>query len=234
MVALPPLGGFWALLKLTDGLWANDRGFLVGLVLVVNWVAAFSLARMFGLIFAGPSQQMTVRAPEPLWLIAIPMTLCAGFTLHLPMILGALELLPSWALLNKDMALLLTWSSLLGAAMGTVLYVGRLVKEPTSLIHGQVKNLLAYDFYTPKIYRNTIVLGVDVLSRITDWLDRYLVDGLVNFVGLASIFGGETLKYGNTGRLSFYVLTISAGVVLLAIFMSWHYLPFVLRAIFAA
>ncbi|HEY9763268.1 MAG TPA: NAD(P)H-quinone oxidoreductase subunit F [Trichocoleus sp.] len=233
MVALPPLGGFWALLKLADGLWANNQGALVGLVLVVNWVAAFSLARMFGLMFAGPSQQMTVRAPEPLWLITIPMTLCAGFTLHLPVILGALDLLPSWAVLNKDMALLLTWASLLGAAMGTVLYVGRLVKEPTGLIHSQVKNLLAYDFYTPKIYRNTIVLGVDVLSRITDWLDRYLVDGLVNLVGLASIFGGETLKYGNTGRLSFYVLTISAGVVLLAIFMSWHYLPLMMRTIFA-
>lgn len=234
MVALPPLGGFWALLDLTDGLWANDQGILVGLVLVVNWIAAFSLARMFGLIFAGPTQQMTVRAPEPLWLITIPMTLCAGFTLHLPIILDALGLFPSWAILNKDMALLLTWSSLLGAAMGTVLYVGRLVKEPKGLIHGRVKNLLAYDFYTPRIYRNTIVLGVDVLSRVTDWLDRYMVDGLVNLVGVASLFSGETLKYGNTGRFSFYMLTIAAGVVLITIFMSWHYLPLMMRTILAA
>lgn len=233
MVALPPLGGFWALLKLTDGLWAEERGVLVGLVLVVNWIAIFSLVRLFGLMFAGPTQQMTVRAPEPLWLIVVPMTLCAGFTLHLPMIMESLNLLPSWALLNKDMALLLTWSSLLGAAISGVLYVGRLVKNPASLILSPLQNLLAYDFYTPRIYRNTIVLGVDLLSRITDWLDRYLVDGFVNFVGLASLFGGETLKYGNSGRLQFYVLTISAGVVLLAVFMSWQSLPLVLRAIFA-
>jgi NAD(P)H-quinone oxidoreductase subunit 5 len=223
LVALPPLGGFWALLKLTDGLWANHQGALVGIVLAVNWIAAFSLARVFGLIFAGPVQQMTVRAPEPLWLIVLPMTLCGGLTLHLPLVLEALGLLPAWAMLNKDMALLLAWSSVLGAALGTVLYSARLVKDPAQLVQSSVQNLLAYDFYTPRIYRNTFVLGVDRLSRLTDWLDRYLIDGLVNFIGLASIFGGETLKYGNSGRLSFYVLTISAGVVLITLLMSWQY-----------
>ncbi|MBD2257814.1 NAD(P)H-quinone oxidoreductase subunit F [Pseudanabaena sp. FACHB-2040] len=229
MVALPPLGGFWALLQLTDGLWSNNQAVLVGIVLTVNWLSAFSLARVFGLIFAGSKQQMTVRAPEPLWLLVLPMTLCAGFTLHLPMVLQALDMLPAWDLLNKDMALLLTWSSVLGAALGSVLYVGRMVKDPTKLVQSRVQNLLAYDFYTPRIYRNTIVLGVATLSRLTDWLDRYLVDGLVNFVGLASLFGGETLKYGNSGRFSFYGLTILSGVVLIGLFMSWHYLPLIMR-----
>ncbi|MEB3269385.1 MAG: NAD(P)H-quinone oxidoreductase subunit F, partial [Leptolyngbya sp.] len=36
MVAMPPLGGFWAILKLVSGLWANGQGLLVGIVLVVN------------------------------------------------------------------------------------------------------------------------------------------------------------------------------------------------------
>ncbi|HSM84142.1 MAG TPA: NAD(P)H-quinone oxidoreductase subunit F, partial [Nodosilinea sp.] len=85
-----------------------------------------------------------------------------------------------------------------------------------------VQNLLAYDFYTPKLYRNTFVLGVDVLSRVTDWLDRYVVDGLVNAVGLASLFSGETLKYGNTGQLQFYVLTIALGVAGLGVLMNWQ------------
>jgi NAD(P)H-quinone oxidoreductase subunit 5 len=51
-----------------------------------------------------------------------------------------------------------------------------------------------------------------------------VVDGLVNLVGVASLFSGETLKYGNTGRLQFYVLTIALGVALLAIVMTWQYL----------
>lgn len=223
LVALPPLGGFWSMLSLMSGLWDSHQGLLVGIVLLVNWIAAFSLARLFGLIFAGKTQQMTIRAPEPLWLLVMPMTIGLGFTLHLPLILAQLNLLPVWAEVSKDMALLLTWSSILGAAIGTLLYVNRVIENPAKLIQKPVQNLLAYDFYTPKLYRNTFVLGIDLLSRMTDWLDRYVVDGLVNAVGLASLFGGETLKYGNSGRLQFYILTISLGVALITLIVSWQY-----------
>ena len=84
--------------------------------------------------------------------------------------------------------------------------------------------MFAYDFYTPKLYRSSVVGSVDVISRVTDWFDRYFVDGLVNFVGLSSIFGGETLKYGNSGQTQFYVLTIAAGLVLIALLASWSFL----------
>ncbi len=221
LVALPPLGGFWAMLSLVSGLWAEQRGLLVAIVLIVNWLVAFSLARMLGLIFAGNTQQMTIRAPEPIWLMTIPMTLVAGFTLHLPLVMAQLNLLPNWAEVSKDMALLLTWSSILGAAVGTLLYVNRVLENPAKLVQKPLQNLLAYDFYTPKIYRNTFVLGVDLLSRATDWLDRYVVDGLVNAVGLASLFSGETLKYGNSGRLQFYVLTIAVGIAVIGVLLGW-------------
>ncbi|MDG2991599.1 NAD(P)H-quinone oxidoreductase subunit F [Candidatus Synechococcus calcipolaris G9] len=223
LIALPPFGGFWSMLSLASQLWQDHHGLLVGIILIVNWVAAFSLARLFGLIFAGQSQQMTVRCPEPLWLIVLPMTLGLGLILHLPLIMAQLHLLPTWAALSKDMALLLTWSSILGFAIGILLYVNRIFQQPAKLIHQPIQNLLAYDFYTPKFYRNTFVLGVDLLSRLTDWLDRYVVDGVVNGVGLASLFGGETLKYGNTGRSQFYILTITAGVALIAVLLSWQY-----------
>jgi NAD(P)H-quinone oxidoreductase subunit 5 len=193
----------------------------VAIVLLVNWLVAFTLARMIGLIFAGQIQQMTTRSPEPIWLMVLPMAIAAGFTLHLPLVMAQLNLLPAWAEVSQDMALLLTWSSILGAAVGTLLYVNRMVENPAGLIKKPLQNLLAYDFYTPKLYRNTFVLGVDVLSRMTDWLDRYVVDGLVNAVGLASLFSGETLKYGNTGQLQFYVLTIALGIAGLGVLMNW-------------
>jgi NAD(P)H-quinone oxidoreductase subunit 5 len=222
LVALPPLGGFWAILHLADGLWTT-RPLLVALLLVINALAAFSVTRVFGLIFAGQRQQMSERSPENIWTITLPMMMLLGFTLHLPLILQTLSLLPDWATLNKDVALLLTWSSIFGISIGSVIYIGQAIAKPIRLPWRPLQDLLAYDFYTPTLYRSSIVGSVDLVSRLTDWVDRFVVDGFVNLIGIVSIFGGETLKYGNSGQTQFYVLTISVGIALLGILMSWSF-----------
>ncbi|MEB3356988.1 MAG: NAD(P)H-quinone oxidoreductase subunit F [Synechococcales bacterium] len=222
LIALPPLGGFWAMLKLMDGVWAT-RPVIAGLLLAVNALAAFGVTRIFCLIFGNRPQQMSERSPENLWPVTLPMVILASMTLHLPLILQSLSLLPSWAMLNKDVALLLIWSSIFGCSLSAIAYLGPMAK-PIRLPWKPIQDLLAYDFYTPRIYRSSIVGGVDILSRIVDWGDRYLVDGLVNLVGVASIFGGETLKYGNTGKTQFYVLTIAVGLVVIAILTTWSIL----------
>jgi NAD(P)H-quinone oxidoreductase subunit 5 len=63
-----------------------------------------------------------------------------------------------------------------------------------------------------------------VLSRITDWVDRFIVDGFVNALGWVSIFSGESLKYGNTGQSQFYVLTIVMGIVVMGCALVWSLL----------
>lgn len=219
-VAIPPFGGFWAMLTLADGLWPDRPGLFVTL-LAVNALTAFSIMREFGLIFAGESKQMTVRSPENIWAVTLPMTILAGFALHLPLILQSLNVLPDWAKLNKDLALIVIWSSLIGVALGAVLYVSPLVAKPIQLPGKPLQNFFAYDFYTPKLYRASVVFTVDLFSRLTDWVDRHVVDGAVNLVGFASLLSGETLKYGNIGQTRFYVLTILTGVVLLILLVSW-------------
>jgi NAD(P)H-quinone oxidoreductase subunit 5 len=174
-------------------------------------------------MFAGKENAMTVRSPENLWAVTLPMTILAGFTLHVPMILQSLSLLPDWAM-NKDVALLLTGSSILGFSIGGVIYVGNSVVKPVRLPFKGLQNLFAYDFYTPKLYRSSVVGSVDIVSRTVNWIDRYLVDGLVNFVGLSSLFSGEALKYGNSGQTQFYVLTIAFGLVFTAFLMCWSML----------
>jgi NAD(P)H-quinone oxidoreductase subunit 5 len=220
LVGLPPLGGFWALLKLADGLWTTYP-WLVAILLLVNGLTAFSMIREFGLIFAGSPKQMTERSPENFWLITLPMVILVGFTLHLPLILQSLSLLPNWAELNRDLALLLLWSSLVGGGIGAAVYVGQSIAKPIQLPWKRIQSFFAYDLYTPQLYRSSIVFCVDWASRLTDWFDRQIVDGVVNLVGLASLFSGEALKYGNSGQGQFYILTIIIGLAAIALSVSW-------------
>ncbi len=220
LIGFLPLGSFWALLKLADALWATQP-WIVGVLLIVNGLTAFSLTREFGLIFGGQPKQMSQRSPEVHWPMVLPMTLLLGFTLHLPLVLQSFSILPSWATLNKVVALLLILSSIFGCSIGGIIYLGNALPKPVQLPWKPLQDLLAYDFYTPNLYRLSIVFAVDIVSKITDIVDRFVVDGIVNLVGLASIFGGESLKYSTSGQTQFYALTVLVGVGILGMFVSW-------------
>lgn len=214
LVALPPFGGFWAMLKLVDGLWAQPL--LIGLLVAVEALVAYGLGRVFALIWLGKSGQMTERAPEPFWAITLPMTVLMGVSLHLPLILQFTGLLPVWSDFRIEAAILLT-AACLPALLGIRVRRVELPWKP-------VQVLLANDFYTAVAYRRTVITTVELISRLVNAIDRHVIDGLVNLIGHASLFGGEGLKYSTTGRTQFYALTILVGVVVLGLFVSWSYL----------
>ena len=221
LIGFPPLGSFWALFKLADGLWETHPT-LVGIVIFVNALTTFSLTREFGLIFGGKPKQMSERSPEAIWLMVLPMMVLSGFVLHLPLVLQSLSLLPDWATLNKDVALLLIWSSIFGCSISSIIYLGNIPK-PIRLPWQGLQNLFAYDFYTPQIYKITIIFGVAQLSKFADMLDRFVIDGIVNSVGLFSLLGGEGLKYSNNGQTQFYALTVLLGVGFLGAWVTWPF-----------
>lgn len=231
LIAFPGLGGFWALLELADGL-RSSKPTLVGVVLLVNALTGFSVTREFSLIFAGRPKQMTVRSPENLWLVTLPTTILAGATLHLPLILQRLTLLPHWSDLNHTLALLLSGSSLIGCGASAFIYMGDFVPKPVRIPWAPLQNFFAFDMYTPKLYRSSVVLGVDWISRLIDWFDRNIVDGLVNLIGQFSISSGESLKYGNIGQTQFYLFTIVSGVFVITAFLVWPLISPLLGSLF--
>ena len=223
LVALIPFGGFWTLLRWEETFWDTDP-WLIAIALSVNCITAFGLIRIFGLVFLGQTQPKTRRAPEVAWQVAIPLVALTIITLLVPV------LLPSWKFVdislntvNISKILVLVASGLLGFGVGAYIYIkpyatGSSVPLPPKFLRSSwkaVNDLLAYDLYVQAIYKYTVVLIVGGGSRLLSWVDRYLVDGSVNFLGFASIFSGESLKYTVTGRLQQYVLTILIGLILI-------------------
>jgi NAD(P)H-quinone oxidoreductase subunit 5 len=52
------------------------------------------------------------------------------------------------------------------------------------------------------------------------WFDRFFVDGVGNFFGLATIFSGQNLRYSTFGQFQLYALTIIIGIGVLLLLLS--------------
>ncbi len=222
LIGLLPLGGYWALSKGINAFWDENLGIVVTFLLV-NGITAFGLTRVFRLIFLGQPQPKTRRAPEVTWPMALPMVTLTIVTLMTPLVLQQLSLLPpaKYTYLIRPSQLLLLGSSLLGCILGSLVYLPRTWSRSVRVPVKFVQDLLAYDFYVDRLYRLTVVFAVGLLSKISAWIDRYIVDGLVNLAGLATVISGQTLKYNTSGKTQFYALTILLGVSLLALLMTW-------------
>ncbi|MBE9233711.1 NAD(P)H-quinone oxidoreductase subunit F [Cuspidothrix issatschenkoi LEGE 03284] len=207
MVTLLPLGSFWAMLAWADGLVKISPWVIVVLILV-NGLTALNLTRVFRLIFWGEPQPKTRRAPEVPWPMALPMVILTVLTLLLPLMLQQWYLLPSWESLDWYIVGSLVTSTMAGVTIGATIYLHKAWSRSRILVWRFIQDLLGYDFYIDRIYRLSIVSAVALLSRISAWSDRFLVDGLVNLVGFAAIFGGQSLKYSISGQSQGYMLTI--------------------------
>ena len=220
LVGLLPLGGFWALRQGVNT-FLYDQPWLVAVLLLVNLLTALSLTRIFRLVFLGSPKEKSRRAPEVPWTMAVPMVSLTVVTLVVPLILQRLSLLPDLTYINWTAVGLLTLSGAIGVGLGATIHLNRVWARPVQIPLKFVQDLLAYDFYVEKLYRVTVVWLVSSVSQLSAWFDRYVVDGLVNFVGLASIFSGESLKYSISGQSQFYLLTILMGISLLGILMTF-------------
>ncbi len=217
-IALPPLGGFWGFLQLIQSLWV-EQPWLVGVILIVNALTAFSLTRLFCRIFLGKPQPMAQRSPEPFWLISLPVVTLAVLICHIPAILWKAGALADAIEFDLQLAPLLLWSSILGVASSALIYGMDTIAKPIKLPVPLVQNFFAYDLYVQRFYQVTIVFLVAISARITNWFDRYVVDGLVNLVGIGTLFSGQALKYTTSGQSQLYILLGFSGVVLLGLLM---------------
>ncbi|MEL6488575.1 MAG: NAD(P)H-quinone oxidoreductase subunit F [Cyanobacteria bacterium J06621_3] len=215
-----PFGCFWSFSLGIEFLW-GEHPILVGVFLLVNFLTALNLIRVFRLVFLGQPQDKTRRTPEVAWLMAVPMMTLSVFVLLVPFIMQRMSLLPPMEYFNVPAIALLVFSGLLGAGLGFYLPLNRAWSRSSIKQLRWIQDLLGNDFYTEKLYEGTVVRLVSTLSIASNWFDRYVVDGAVNLVGAASLLSGEGLKYSSSGRSQNYILTIVTGVGLLVLMTTW-------------
>jgi NAD(P)H-quinone oxidoreductase subunit 5 len=209
LVGCAPLGSLWAMDALANIL--GDNFWLWAVLLLVNGLTAFNLARVFALVFGGDPQPKTRRAPEVPWPMAVSLVSLTVTTLCVPVMLYR------WSPLGlplRPTLLLIAAVGLVGAMAGYY-FVQRKLAPPTLTgisWHG-VQDFLAHDLYIEKLYSFTIVWVVQTGAKFTAWLDRNIFDATANLVGITSIMTGQLLRYTNSGQSQNYFLTIMGGVL---------------------
>jgi NAD(P)H-quinone oxidoreductase subunit 5 len=217
---LVPLGCFWAL-GLDVQAMLRSAPWLAAIVLLANALTVLNLTRVYRLVFLGASQPKTRRTPEVNWQMALPMVSLTVLVLVTPLIMVVIDPVPGLASFSLPVALSLLLTSAGALVAGCLLPLRKgwsvTILRPLRLL----QELLAYDFYTDRIYRVTIVALVAGLSRAAARFDRDLVNALVNRVGSLSLASAEGLKLSVTGHTQTYVLTGTVAIVLLLTSLSW-------------
>ncbi len=220
LTGLLPLGCFWSFGLMVEGL-GSRAPFFAAVVLLTNALTALNLTRVYRQVFVGAPHPKTRRTPEVNWLMALPMVTVAVLVLVTPLVMARIDRVPGIGAFSSGTALALVGSGLAGLLVGSLVpldtFWSRSVLRPLRVL----QDLLAFDFYTDRIYRATIVAFVAGLARITNGFDQLVVNGMVNRIAAVSMGSAEGLKLGVSGRLQTYVFTVVAAIVLLVGSLSW-------------
>jgi NAD(P)H-quinone oxidoreductase subunit 5 len=220
LVGLLPLGCFWWYGLAVQAFWGTSP-VLAGVLLLTNLLTALNLTRVFRSLFLGPVLPKTRRAPEVNWLMALPMVSLTVLVLITPLLMQRIDPVPGIGSFPLPVFAAVLISGAVGVAIGAVVrldqFWSRAIQKPLRTI----QDLLAFDFYTERIYRATIVALVAGLARLTNAVDQRVVNGLVNGIGSLSLQSAENLKLSVSGQLQSYVLTVIVAIVLLLSALGW-------------
>jgi NAD(P)H-quinone oxidoreductase subunit 5 len=220
LTGVVPLAGFWCLSRLVEVLLPESPLFAV-VVLLTNALTVFNLVRVYRQVFLDQSHPKTKRTPEVQWLMALPMVSLAVLVALLPVVMRRLEPYLQLGAVSGSAAVLVLLSGAVGLAGGLVVALDNASSRSMNRPLRAIQDLLAADFYTDRLYRGTIVAFVASLARLTDGVDRQIVNRLAERVGLASLATAQELKLGVSGQLQSYVLTVVAAIVILFASLAW-------------
>ena len=214
VVGLLPLGSFWCYGLMDNSLQDSAPGFAV-VFLLTNLLTATNSTRVYRSLFLGKPLPKTKRAPEVNWLMALPMVSLSVIVLLLPAMMQRIDPVPGIASFSLPVAGAVSVSGLIGVVIGALIPLDQFWSRSTTPWIRTLQDLLAYDFYTPEIYKRTVVSLVANLAQFTLWFDLNVIKAMADGVGNLSMATANGLKLSVSGKTQSYVLTVLLAIVLL-------------------
>jgi NADH-quinone oxidoreductase subunit L len=109
-----------------------------------------------------------------------------------------------------------------GIALAWLVYQRRAIDAgKLAAAFGPIRTAALQKFWIDDIYEGVLAIALLMFSRIIGWLDRYLVDGVLNVVSAWTVSTGDVLRTVQTGRAQDYVYGVAVGMLILILWMRW-------------
>ncbi|OLC17896.1 MAG: hypothetical protein AUH29_00595 [Candidatus Rokubacteria bacterium 13_1_40CM_69_27] len=221
LTGVPPLAGFFSKEAVLAGVWEGRMTGPFLMLALTAFLTAFYMFRVIFIAFFGRAHAESHPHDAPP-LMAGPLWVLAGLTVAIGLrfvVAGAGEHHgPGW------LAPLSIGLALAGFLLATAMYQRRLLEParlaavfPLNVLDVMARHRYGLDALYAGLYR-ALILG---FSRLIGWIDRYLVDGLVNFGSAWTLRAGDLLRRIQSGRAQDYVYGVAFGVLLLFVWAQW-------------
>jgi NADH-quinone oxidoreductase subunit L len=113
-----------------------------------------------------------------------------------------------------------TLGALVSMFVAYSMYVGKKqVPDAEGTQRGIVNNLVYNKYYVDELYESLIVKPLSSLgSIIAEFLDVYIVDGVVQFSGGVTMWVGKQMRYLQAGAIGVYVFSMVLGILIILTF----------------
>ena len=230
LAGIPLFGGYLSKEEILGAVWAGGLVVPFAMLMLVAFLTAFYMFRVVFLAFFGAAQGEHAHSHEhdppaamlaPLWILAV-LSLAVGvyFTLvahALPVgEAGHVAEAPAW------LAPAAVGTALAGILLAWLTYQRRAIDAGNlAAMFGPIRRAALARFWIDDVFE--FAFGVLLLgfSRIVGWLDRYLVDGVLNVVSAWTLDAGDELRAIQTGKAQDYVYGVAVGLLIFVLWMRW-------------
>ena len=232
LAGIPLFAGFVSKEEVLGAVWAGGLTWPFVMLVTAAFLTAFYMFRVVFLTFfgtpaaaaiaghgkddghghGGPAHDAPAVMTLPLWVLAlIAMAIGVYFTIHHP---AAEFTAPGWltplAVGVATGGILLAWLT----------YERRVISaDALAAAFGPIRTAALAKFWIDDlflfIYRSLLL----AFSRVIGWIDRYLVDGVVNVVSAWTVAAGDRLRRIQTGRVQDYIYAVALGLVVLMLWI---------------
>jgi NADH-quinone oxidoreductase subunit L len=233
IAGIPPFSGFFSKDEILAAAYAKSPIYYVFGVFTAL-LTAFYMFRLYATTFRGSFRgtheqehhlhESPAAMTVPLWILAI-LAVVAGF-LGIPAVMvphahwlegflgpvlgeTAVKELPAgteWGLMAVSVLL---------ALIGTGYAWSRFSKKPDMAEPTGFGKVLANKWYVDELYNAIVVKPLDVLERVLVFIEKNIIDGIVNGVGRLVQYSSRQLRLLQSGQVGGYVLLMVVGIIVL-------------------